>query len=487
VVEFPPLISERSTLKIQNVEELRVVNKQARSGDGAVKTTKRTRTKSGTSLTPSGKQAALFEVEAPEPFKKASAAIHISAKHKALTLAQHKVYNALIAKALEQHREHADLDRPRTRFQISWVALNEATGLNTNNRDYMRGVINSLIGCVVNWDYLEADRGEVWAATGLLADADVDRTNINYEFSAKIRDLLVHPEMYATIDMRIVRAFTRAASLVLWENVVRFEGIRKTAELSMETLRQLFLGQEAEKTLYPTYKEFNRNVLSPAIREANEVSDHIITAQEVREGRRVSAIRFAVSRKHQVVHGDAPDADLVATLASLGIPNSEARKLLSSNPEQDVRDALNYVQVRQSKMGAAPIDNVPAYFRKALSEKWKTQEPVQNNGKAESRSPTPTGGTTEHEVRDRFNGARVNEARRYFEELNAAEQVALMTKYNEWQTHVKWRLDATHFKKPSAGAQKAFLSWLAVDTWGEPTTEDLFHFMLEGGQLVPRG
>lgn len=422
-------------------------------------------------------QIGLFTVEEPEPFKKATPAVHISAKNKALSLVQHKIYNALLANAIEQDRAHSDTNGTLTQFSIALTDLVDKVGLNSNNRDYLKGVINSLIGTVVNWDFLEAERGEVWAATGLLSEAEMDRSTLTYEFSAKIRDFLVHPQMYATIDMRIVRAFKRAAALVLWENSVRYEGIGRSAQISIEKLRQLFLGQEGAKTTYPEYKEFKRNVLTPAVREANEVSDHTIELIEIRQGRAIVGVRFTVARKPEVERLEPVDGDLLLSMTQLGIPNSEARKTLARYSESTVRNALDYVRARQTKKGAAPIENVPAYFRKALAEKWATPEKSGGNKKGTSAAVLPMTGITEQEIREKYLASQLADARAYFDELSTTDQTGLLGRYNAWQPMQKWRLDGG--KKQSATAQQAFLSWLAHETWGEPSTEDLFKFVIK--------
>ncbi|MFL9922322.1 replication initiation protein [Paraburkholderia fungorum] len=439
---------------------------------------KRLKGKKGAKTEARTTQIGLFTVEEPEPFKKATPAVHISAKNKALTLVQHKIYNALLANAIEQDRDNAGTNVGLSQFSIALTDLVDKVGLNSNNRDYLKGVINSLIGTVVNWDFLEAERGEVWAATGLLSTAEMDRSTLTYEFSAKIRDFLVHPQMYATIDMRIVRAFKRAAALVLWENSVRYEGIGQSAVIPIEKLRQLFLGQEGAKTIYPEYKEFKRNVLTPAVREANEVSDHTIEVLEVRQGRAVVGVRFTVARKQEAARLESVDSDLLMSVTQLGIPSSEARKTLGRHSESDVRNALDYVRAREAKKGATPITNVPAYFRKALAEKWVTPEKSSGIKKAAAAPGLSITGITEEEIREKYRASQLGDARAYFDELSAADQAELIARYNAWQPMQKWRLEGG--KKQSTAAQQSFLSWLAHETWGEPSTEDLFKFVIKG-------
>lgn len=218
--------------------------------------------------------------------------------------------------------------------------------------------------------------------------------------------------------------------------------------------------------------------MTPAVREANEVSDHTIEVLEVRQGRAVVGVRFTVARKQEAPRLESVDSDLLMSVTQLGIPSSEARKTLGRHSESDVRNALDYVRAREAKKGATPITNVPAYFRKALAEKWVTPEKSSGTKKAAAAPGLSITGITEEEIREKYRASQLGDARAYFDELSAADQAELIVRYNAWQPMQKWRLESG--KKQSAAAQQSFLSWLAQETWGEPSTEDLFKFVIKG-------
>lgn len=59
----------------------------------------------------------------------------------------------------------------------------------------------------------------------------------------------------------------------------------------------------------------------------------------------------------------------------------------------------------------------------------------------------------------------------YFRELNADEQQIKIDEYNSQQATTLLRIKPG--KKATKASEVAFSNWLAVDTWGQPTTDDL--------------
>src|SRR6202012_2567418 len=135
------------------------------------------------------------------------------------------------------------------------------SGLNSNNTDYVKETVKSLIGTVVNWDHLNPNRSATWKASGLLAGAELEQSILRYSFSEEIRDELLSPDVYALIDMRIAREFSKSHSLALWENTVRYEAIGITARIPLLKFRELILGQDKASASYKQYKLFKSKVL----------------------------------------------------------------------------------------------------------------------------------------------------------------------------------------------------------------------------------
>ena len=71
------------------------------------------------------------------------------------------------------------------------------------------------------------------------------------------------------------------------------------------------------------------------------------------------------------------------------------------------------------------------------------------------------------DIKSEFTAHQTVEARKYFKELDEADQTALVDRYDEQQQASALKVK----KKASLATEAAFFRWLARETWGEPNTE----------------
>ncbi|WP_277184208.1 replication initiation protein, partial [Caballeronia sp. BR00000012568055] len=369
--------------------------------------------------------------------------------------------------AIEQNKQGE-----RVWFDYPVGQLINDVGLNSKNRDYVKSTINSLVGFVVNWDHLSDSRE--WNASGLVAGAKISGSTLRYQFSDNMREILMNPRIYASIDMRIAREFKRGHALTLWENVVRYEGIGRTPKMSVDTLRDLLLGLDWVSGSYAQYKTFKSRVLLPALEEINRIADHEITYHESKTGRTVTEVQLTINAKKKPEITQEDDLDLLSSVTAFGIPVSEARKLLSEHGKDAVRDALAYTRQRTKRKNAQPIENMGAYFRKALSGGWKVDE--QRGTATLTARATKSDSSGEDVLLGRYLAFRAGEAKEYFDELDPAEQSAYVFQYNAQQVAEQLRISPN--AKVKKAAQEAFAYWLADHVWSKPTDRDLLNFLL---------
>ena len=422
------------------------------------------------------KQGALVfqQGQPPDLFRKAVPAIHIAPKSGSISLQQRKMFSSLIKNAIRQD----SLEPGRSSFEITISALSQDVDLNSNNTEYVKETINSLISTVVNWDYLTQDKRSIWKASGLLAGAELERSVLRYTFSEQIRGELLNPEIYAMIDMRITRQFRKAHSLALWENVVRYEAVGMTARFPLATLRDLILGQDTSAQSYKLYKQFKSRVLVPCIKEVNEISDHLFELIEHKVGRSVVAIQFRVTRKpetdaSQDLRGN--ESLLIGEMSKFSIPVSEAKRLLKQYGDEKIRTAVAYTAARVTQKNAAPLANVAAYFRKALMQGYQLP-----GAAAAVSGDAPRARESQDQVKDRYIAAKIADARGYFNELEYDDQTALIKRYNDSVAMDKLKVSTS--RVPTKMASTNFFRWLVLDTWGQPTAADLLEFLLSGQQ-----
>ncbi|MCX5544680.1 replication initiation protein [Paraburkholderia sp. CNPSo 3076] len=423
-------------------------------------------------------QIALFQIpELPEPFRKAVPAVHIAPRAGPISLQQAKMFNALIKNAIEQNK-----DGERVWFEYPIGELISDVGLNTKNRDYVKSTINSLVGFVVNWDHLSGK--PEWNASGLVAGAKLSGSLLRYQFSDNIREILMNPRIYASIDMRIAREFKRGHSLTLWENVVRYEGVGRTPRLNVGTLRDLLLGIDWKQGSYAQYKTFKSRVLLPALEEINRIADHQVDLEEFKTGRTIVEVQFTISRKRKTDVRAEEDLDLLGAVTKYSIPLSEARKLLDENGADALRHAVNYTEQRLQKKNSQPIENVGAYFRKTLSGGWRVDEP-KGSSATKVVAVAEAAEQPEDQLLARYQAYRAEEVREYFNELDSGDQTGYLDKYNAQQQAPQLKLPSS--KKPKKSAEAAFLHWLADDVWGKPTDRDLLNFLLRDASAGKAG
>ena len=410
-------------------------------------------------------QISLFaSKEAPASFRKAVQVLH-SLPKAPLTLLQRKVANAWLKNALDND-PHTD-----GFWQMSVQELSLSTGFDSKNGKYLKDCADALMSIVFEWDVMAPQAKRVdWKKSVLFPEVEARAGLIRYQLSSEMRRVLLNPDIYAVIDMNVVRRFRRASSLAIWEYCVRYEKLGQTAEVEWGKFRDMVLGESADADTYKEYKYFKSKVLKPGVAEINAESNHLIELVETKQGKRVKALRFTVAKKDTQAVGDgdqdARNVELIGELVRLGIMQSEARKLCATNTFEDVKGALEYAKRRISNKTLARIENPGAYFRDALSKKYKVHDDKAGAGTA-GASPAAA-----MDIKAEFALHQQAEARSYFKELDTSDQTALVDRYNEQQQASALKVK----KKASLATEAAFFRWLARETWGEPSPDVLLAF-----------
>lgn len=414
-------------------------------------------------------QISLFTVrEAPDAFRKAVQVVHSRPKSP-VSLLQRKLGNAWLKHAVEQQADAEGW------WELGIKNLAVTIGFDSNNRQYLKEAAEALMRIVHEWDVLApANKRVQWKASVLFPEVEIRSDVIRYQISGQMRERLVDPEIYAMIDMNVVRRFRRAPSLAIWEFCVRFEKIGRTSEVDWEKFRDMVLGESAEGKTYQEYKYFKSKVLNPAIAEINSESNHTVSLFESKVGKRIAGLRFEVARKTLVedVADDDAQLELLGDLVKLGVPQSEARRLSKQYPVADIKAAIDYTRQRVNDRKLAPLGKPAAYFRQALINRYAGASAA---AVPSAPSPTPTSVAASGksiDIRSAFGLQRQDEAGRYFGDLDLADQSRLIEQYNAQQSAAQLRIK----KKATRLAQTAFYRWLALDTWGEPTSDELLTF-----------
>jgi plasmid replication initiation protein len=291
--------------------------------------------------------------------KKHVAAIHIGAK---LSLLQRKLVNALLYNAYDgllTAQEH----------HISASVLCEMIGFDSKNIGYLKGALKGLMETVVEFDVLEEDGERSWEAMVLLPYARIKGGTCTYRYERALAEKLYHPDVYSKINLSVLREMNSVHALVLYENCYRFEGIGHTAWWNIEVFSKLMAVDMMSS--YKPFKALNRNVIQPAMKEVNKLSNIQVEMETRMKGRTVTGLRFIVRPNAQLSlvgmdsEDEITDRRAYKALMAEGISKTLARAWVLEYDEEYIFDKLD---LAGSEAARGKIKSSKAGFLKAAVE-----------------------------------------------------------------------------------------------------------------------
>lgn len=296
--------------------------------------------------------------------KKHVGAIHSSSK---LTLVQRKIANALLYNAYNNLLE-------KDEHQIHIQSLCDLIQYDSKDFKRIKQALVALISSVVEWNLIDKEKlssGNIWNASAIIADASIDGAVCTYSYSSKMRQLLYHPELYGRLNMEIQGRFKSIYGLALYENCIRYQGIKQTPWFEMELFRKL-MGVEDDK--YTTYRDFKRRVLDNAVREVNKYAQIFIIVNVKKIGTKVIALQFII--EHQRVPSNNKDSgntddQLHEKLKNeYGFSTKQIAQLLSLYDESYIEEKIAIIN-STSTYRTGKIENLSKYLEKALLDDFQ--------------------------------------------------------------------------------------------------------------------
>ena len=313
---------------------------------------------------------------------KASPAIQIQSK---ISLLQRRAWNVLLANA---YNELPDKEI----HSVSVVELAAKLGFGDGNQEYLKEMLRSLRSCEVEWNLLNKDNKQVWGIAGLLASVEIEEGICSYEFPKPLRLKLHNPRVYAKLNLRLQNRFRSRYALVLWEVCFDyFDTDRDQGETPFIPL-EVFKGlMGLEKDEYPIFKELNRNVIKPAIKEINDLTDYHVEIEQKRLGRRIGELKFRITKVKQLPVQESlfPDIENLPSVAVELVQAEIDRKVALEIAEQDwdfvspeklpepgtYRDFAAYVAEKiEVSLHAAEVKNRGGFIVEAIRENYQNSE-----------------------------------------------------------------------------------------------------------------
>ena len=313
---------------------------------------------------------------------KASPAIQIQNR---ITHLQRRAWNVLLANAYNELPDK----------EIHTVSVSELAtklGFDSHNHDHLKETLKSLVNCTVEWNILGKNNKQVWGAASLLAEVNIEDGLCFYQYSHTLRQKLHNPIMYTRLNLRLQNQFKSQYALILWEvcydyfNVERSRG--ETPFIPITTFREL-MGVETHE--YPLFGELNRNVIKPAIKEINILTDYFVEVDQKRLGRKIAELKFRITKVKKLpvqesVFPDVEDLPPVAMeLVQANVERAVALEIAKSewnfiDPKKlptpgDYTDFLAYVSEKiEMSMYASNVNNTAGYVLEAIRNNYQNDE-----------------------------------------------------------------------------------------------------------------
>ena len=309
----------------------------------------------------------------PDIFKAHQAVAVLPAAGSRITLLMRRFFNVLLQYA--QRAGQTEI------YRAEFGNVIDDAGFSGHNFDVAKDVLRSMAKTTVEWNIVNdtPDSQGItkdWGITTLLSHARIfqvkNRLVLEWSYSPVMRQDILDPKRYVPLSLRIYGSIRTGSAAALYEICMRYltniNGLTNRAEI--EWWRPRITGVSQKDDAPFEYKYFKRDVLLPAIKEINEISDIEVELLEFKTGRKVSHIQFMSHLKQQqsmelIAPIELVDKALMDRILALGIVDDLANKLYVAHEEEVIRATLDFVEKRVAQGG---VVSPAALFRDALKK-----------------------------------------------------------------------------------------------------------------------
>lgn len=418
-------------------------------------------------------------------FRKPVQASQMIIQNDVMTGQQLLAWNILVKNAKEQ-KDLWDKDPNKLRdmsrtYKIGRRELMERMDYKSTNRKPFKEALIKMQGLKATWDVLGVDNENKWASCVLLPFVQVDDDFVTYAFVNQIEPMLFESAIYSKLDLVIQRMLKLDSSKKLydWLNRYRTNPSHLSNKDTWLFWKNILQGAVDENTYNKEYKIFKRDKLKPAIKEINEISDLIIELIEDKDGTRgVKFLQFKVKEKprfesetEEKKASKAVKIDINKEFAKLKVSAYIKKKLLATYTEPLIIANINYMlELLKTK---DDIKNQGAYLSAACQANYAKFDP-----RSEVKMEEKVDSVTQSKIiLDAIHRDRNLEAEKMFNEMLHEEQIKAINEYNDSVSLSEEIIPEDPTKRGNRHL-KPFYSWLAKQTWGDPSPEEIIRYAL---------
>lgn len=417
---------------------------------------------------------------APSFLKKPIEAIQVAIVGGYHSRTQRLAFNLFLQHA---HKAGMEIDQ----YEMPKRELVQLMEYNSRNMGHLKKTLIAMQELRMELDVMATAEGrekaaERWASVIMVRSVGFDGDNVYFSFDKAVKPYLFDPDTYANLDLNIQKRLTLDTSFVLYEWMVRYRNVNRTRPMSWEQWRSVLYADKQHSATMEEYKEFKRRKLMPAIRELNELTDLNIELVEIKGGARmVRDLQFLIVDKPRFVGAPGEGArreELENRMKVFGLSRTERRNIFDRHEIDLIESTVSYVAQRLSGTdGAKPIKDPARYFKNAVARgytKGMTQFPATA---AYEATPDTSSDNAAKELERQYHEQRTTQAWKMFAEMSETEQLIHIAKHNS-------QCEPT-MQVPQDPADRSnrimvpFCSWLAKDTWGEPTLTEVLAYAIK--------
>ena len=276
-------------------------------------------------------------------------------------------------------------------YTISVDEYKDIFGVNSNSTyENLRDAVNKL------WDssfyIVDEDGVEVENRWITSRKRDKRKNYVGIKFHNDIKEFIYQlTKKFTAYKIENISQLKSVYSIRLYELMKQYEkiGWRK---IDYAELRKILSIKPNE---YELFGDFNRRVLKQSQKEINENTDILFEYEKMKDGRKVSGIRFKIRKKTKPEQALDPkplpvksdvreledqssdvNQELLENLVKFGVPKRKAIGELKKD-EQRVKMAFDAAVSYIEKQGEDNIQNIAGVVNKAITDGWGAKSPVE--------------------------------------------------------------------------------------------------------------
>lgn len=360
-------------------------------------------------------------------------------------------------------------DRQHT---ISTSVLCEMIGFDSKNLAYLKASLKGFMETVIEFDVMEDDGEQSWEAMALIPYVKIKGGVCTYRYERALAEKLYHPDVYSKINLSILREMKSSHALVLYENCFRYADIGHTAWWDVDVFRKLMAVDKLSS--YKAFKALNRNVIQPAMKEVNKLSNIHVDLETRMKGRSVMGLRFTIKPNPQLSLIEMEEEDEISetraykSLIREGISKTLARAWVIEHGEEYILGKLEFAN--DQVVGGKIKSSKTGFLKSAIEQDFKHEKEIKRDQQKEIDAARDKKRKLEYDLESLAGALRATERafrqectqviQKAFDALSAGEKEAVSA---EFEAELSARVFVQDFKKTSWKSRGVFLD--AVKFW----------------------